>query len=677
MAPTPPAHTGQEATEPNILHSSDLVASLPAPFLRLLVLFARPLSFVRHALEVLSWRGGKRVQSWMVVGAWWAVCLGSGYIFMYLLPVLVFLPLLPLETLHLKFNSKSTPSNTPSEPSTSETLLVTLSDINAIYALLPPSPIPPTKSIYERFHQLGSVRLVRGFAVIWISWLALGHILGYRALLAVVGSIVLLLPSPPLAHLVHLLSDSLFFRRALALAFLFTFGSPPETSYRFSTQFSPMAWFKSKWTASRRPSLAFAFRPKMANPSLTGSAIADDEGADSQEAVEQPLYFRFEVHENQRWWMGLDWTSALLPQERPSWCDLHLQPVSPPSSFTLPAPSSVILPAPTAEDPQARVLRTATWKWLDDDWAIVRAGAGLAASSASAASAHVAGPTVPDADDHGYMVNHQRRQSNSSSRPTSFVSPFGSSPPKPSTATMEETLSPGARAQSIAEQAFTKGLEKLKARTASVAATATGPAATSPSRKSIDSVRGRTGSQASEDAHSHLEDFKHAQTQVQLPVHTETIVERDEATDADGWVYGDNKWESVGAKGGLGKFTRRRRWSRRAVLIETITKVKSLDEPVSSDTAPSGPEPEHAAVDAATSTSLSPLKARPAPAISDVQVQAQPIAEAPALSKTKSDDKPVSLGGGGNGESATSTGTSARDDVLRMRLKKAMGSVGG
>lgn len=30
-------------------------------------------------------------------------------------------------------------------------------------------------------------------------------------------------------------------------------------------------------------------------------------------------YYRFEIYENQRWWMGLDWTHALLPGERPTW----------------------------------------------------------------------------------------------------------------------------------------------------------------------------------------------------------------------------------------------------------------------------------------------------------------------------------------------------------------------
>jgi len=44
-------------------------------------------------------------------------------------------------------------------------------------------------------------------------------------------------------------------------------------------------------------------------------------------------------------------------------------------------------------------------------------------------------------------------------------------------------------------------------------------------------------------------------------------------TDPDGWIYGDNKWEGASAKGGLGKYTRYRRWTRVAVLSETVESV--------------------------------------------------------------------------------------------------------
>lgn len=59
-----------------------------------------------------------------------------------------------------------------------------------------------------------------------------------------------------------------------------------------------------------------------------------------------PLRFRFSIEENQRWWMGLDWTAALLPQERASWTSLSpaSKPVPPPMVITLPPSTSVLLP---------------------------------------------------------------------------------------------------------------------------------------------------------------------------------------------------------------------------------------------------------------------------------------------------------------------------------------------
>lgn len=34
---------------------------------------------------------------------------------------------------------------------------------------------------------------------------------------------------------------------------------------------------------------------------------------------EEPIAFRFEVIENQRWWLALDWTATLAPGDRPVW----------------------------------------------------------------------------------------------------------------------------------------------------------------------------------------------------------------------------------------------------------------------------------------------------------------------------------------------------------------------
>jgi len=79
--------------------------------------------------------------------------------------------------------------------------------------------------------------------------------------------------------------------------------------------------------------------------------------------------FAFTVYENQRWWMGLDWTAALLPGERPSWCNASQAALPPPAAFALPAPTTTFLPVDGA--PDTREQRTATWAWAEPEWRVV------------------------------------------------------------------------------------------------------------------------------------------------------------------------------------------------------------------------------------------------------------------------------------------------------------------
>lgn len=59
---------------------------------------------------------------------------------------------------------------------------------------------------------------------------------------------------------------------------------------------------------------------------ILGPALPDDilqniTSRDGSKEVEEfrNIVYQFSIFENQRWWVGLDWTAALLPQERASW----------------------------------------------------------------------------------------------------------------------------------------------------------------------------------------------------------------------------------------------------------------------------------------------------------------------------------------------------------------------
>ncbi|PWN44890.1 hypothetical protein IE81DRAFT_320864 [Ceraceosorus guamensis] len=176
----------------------------------------------------------------------------------------------------------------------------------------------------------------------------------------------------------------------------------------------------------------------------------------------EDVEYQFTIFENQRWWVGLDWTAALLPQERPAWSDESNSPVSPPSSFSLPPARVTLKASPTSSNPAAYVRRLVKWQWIDPEWTVAGRD------------------PLPGSGDFG---------------------------------------------GSGSEEGALSGLRAGR----------------------------RTSNASSGDRASDLP-FDLALLDV----------------DADGWQYGDNAWEKMSRKNQMGRYTRRRRWVRRAVLVELV-----------------------------------------------------------------------------------------------------------
>lgn len=326
--------------------------------------------------------------------------------------------------------------------------------------------------------------------------------------------------------------------------------------------FSFGPWLRKKWNASRRPSVAFKTQPDPKHlggvPNLHVSQSTTNNAASTVEEqtcspVSEPLYFRFELQENQRWWMGLDWTSALLPQERPSWCDIYLNPSSPPNAFVLPSDSVMYLPEPKVGDPGGRTRRTSRWHWVDEDWSVVKKSGQIdTAQNPSRGSMDQARPPASPSQNQFGAPTEQAPQHHSSS------------PDEPK--------------KGVAEQAFVKGLERLKARTLGHNHSNSSP--TSPSSKRPLSGEFSSSAEAvnHQEVPSSLNERRKSSGTSELVnlinhgAHTQAghtgtgsgptgpingsltrLADLDVGTDVDGWSYGDNKWEGMGPKGGMGR----------------------------------------------------------------------------------------------------------------------------
>ncbi|KAF9264236.1 hypothetical protein L218DRAFT_863273 [Marasmius fiardii PR-910] len=399
----------------------DFLNSVPYPLTAVLIRLAPSLSVVRYGAEVFSW-STSWYDSFLAIAAWWGICLFLDTTVRYLLPIAIVSGWFVAKT-----NATNERNTLP--PITENALQTAIADLTAIQTYVPSlkdliRPIP-SRSV-----------LLRVCALLYIPYLALTHYVPLRVLVGVMGTVALSWCSPWAAVIRTSINRSAWCRWGAYNAYSFLTGQP---------------------------------LPSRSQPVEVLADTKPNEPANM-------LRFLFTIYENQRWWMGLDFSAALLPSERPSWSTQSQQPVAPPNLFTLPEDSVVYL-----HDRQGRrVKRTGTWKWEEPEWTVV-----------------------------------VKREDGVSSRVE-----------RPLPTTKEETTSTGLL------------MKKMKEMNTSSAGSSTGKGENNDGETVDD------GEDEGED--------------------------EDLVTDPDGWVYGDNKWEKKSNKGGMGKYTRYRRWTRIAMVFEHV-----------------------------------------------------------------------------------------------------------
>jgi hypothetical protein len=164
----------------------------------------------------------------------------------------------------------------------------------------------------RRLEAFGRARVARGLAGVWVAWVVGGWVLGLRVMLGLIGTVALLSPSPYFRPILDAAQTSYTLRRLASFISLIIIGpSPSSTSTRDPATHNifAWAWLQAKGDAAAASSTSVDVKVRGRSSSikqvwagLTGQK-ADGSVA---EAEEEPVQFRFEVMENQRWWLGLD-----------------------------------------------------------------------------------------------------------------------------------------------------------------------------------------------------------------------------------------------------------------------------------------------------------------------------------------------------------------------------------
>ncbi|KIK67108.1 hypothetical protein GYMLUDRAFT_69298 [Collybiopsis luxurians FD-317 M1] len=420
MTSSPPSSTAAATT-----NLSEFISSVPFTLTALLVRLGPYFSLTRSAVEVLTWSHSTSYDSWLALAVWWALCLLAHSVLRYFLPIVALLT--------LAFASTSTRSGQITPLVTENSLQNAITDLTTIQTLF------PNLNIFIDFRPPVST-LIRVSVILYPPYLLLTYYVPLRILIALVGTFAITWNSPWAVVLRNSLLRSAWVRWCTYYVWAKLSGQPlPSRKLSYQT----LATLATSSTVEPGASLRFLFT----------------------------------IYENQRWWMGLDFSPALLPSERPSWCSASLQPVSPPNVLVLPEPSSSYV----RDNNGKRVKRTAKWKWEEPEWKVL----------------------VRKED--GVVTRVE----------------------KPVPSTKEENAS-----------LLMKAAGKMKE-------------VNSPQSPG----NGEADHKSSEKEDDEAED-------------------EDVATDADGWVYCDNKWEARTSKGGMGKYTRYRRWTRVAVVNETVEAVE-------------------------------------------------------------------------------------------------------
>ncbi|EGO25191.1 hypothetical protein SERLADRAFT_448190 [Serpula lacrymans var. lacrymans S7.9] len=416
----------------------DFINVVPPALTTELVALAPYIYVARRIAEVVSWKS-KWDESWLALAAWWAFCLLSE-------------PMLK----HWTHHPSRTRVSHGSRPITEKTLQSILADLTAIHALLPSITFPvspPAPGV-----------LLRMCLILYPPYLLITYFVPLQVCLGIAGTLVITHRAGWASHTRSSLARSAHLRWSYYRIYSIISGVPLPP-------------------------------PLTPNPPSYYTATSTNrDAADSSVQPSPSLRFLYTIYENQRWWMALDWTAALLPGERPSWCNDTQVPVPPPVVFTLPSTTTAYV----SDGHGGRIRRTARWTWEEPEWRVV--------------------------------VRREGQEG----------------------AWRVERSPPQERDTDIGEDAAGTAVRMLRAARKRSGSGTAGP--------SFSGLGGSPERERNTERHAD-ESF------------LETVEEEEPSTDADGWVYGDNKWESLSNKGGMGKYTRYRRWTRVAVLSEVIEPV--------------------------------------------------------------------------------------------------------
>lgn len=319
LAPSPTRSTAPISTStplyPEDATPTDLLLATPPSILKLLTVAAPMIHALETFIQLVTWTHPSFFSSLLVLVGWWGVCLFGHLVARYGAPLAVLLYIL---TQYLKSApGRAVPAHRHlSRPATltpsSYTALLTAAQSlgSHVYSLRSGVVYPIASRLSFVPTQAG--RAAPAYVTAWITitsypfYLALTYAVPMKYILLVLGSVGLLWNAPFFRTLRVVLWKSAFVRWSCRIVLSILSGGRGLKKELSRTK-----------SGLGVPGLLGKVA-KGAEVKDVAVKVAPTQVGEKQEEGED-VKLVFTVFENQRWWVGLDWTHALLPGERASW----------------------------------------------------------------------------------------------------------------------------------------------------------------------------------------------------------------------------------------------------------------------------------------------------------------------------------------------------------------------
>lgn len=315
-SPTRPSNASAILSTSTPLHSdeptpTDLLLATPPAVLKLLTLTSPAIQFLTTFAQLLTWTHPSSFSSLLVLLGWWTLCLFGRYIFLYGINALVLAYVTFQYVSSASSRHTSTHHRHRARPATltpaSYTALVHSSQVLATHVHTLRATIVHPIAAHLSFASLHpntpspAYTTARLAITSYPFYLTLTYFVPIRYILLVLGSIAILWNAPFFRTLRTAMYRSAFVRWVGRVLFALLQGGKG-----LSKELS-----RTKSGVGIPGLLGRKTRHDVVEEKPVKAADNEGEGEDVQ--------LQFTVFENQRWWVGLDWTHALLPGERASW----------------------------------------------------------------------------------------------------------------------------------------------------------------------------------------------------------------------------------------------------------------------------------------------------------------------------------------------------------------------